>query len=85
MDLSRVCEWGAAVIVRGLSDGEVLQGDAALAAILGASSPGAAPKPENVDASGLPVGTASAATNVIEVATVGAVILAVLFAMRLFK
>lgn len=72
------------ILKRGFSDGEVLQGDAALAAILGASSPGTV-KPENVDASGLPVGTASAAVTVIEVATVAAVMVALVLAVRLFE
>lgn len=71
------------MIVRGM--GDVLQGDSALASILVASAPGSVPKSDTVDSSGLPVGAAAGATSVIEIATVGAVVLAVLLALRLFR
>ena len=72
------------MIVRGM--GDVLQGDAALASILGASAPGSGPKKsDSVDSSGLPVGAAAGATSVIEIAAVAAVALAVLLALRLFR
>lgn len=85
MDFQGVREFRrAAVIVRGLG-ADIVQGDDALAAILGAGSVApAVPKPESVDASGLPQGYAAAATTVIEVATVAAVIGVVLLAARLF-